>query len=78
MSRLVRVSGPAGPGAVAGVDPGGHRQVVSLLAYDGPEPTPGRWLVCHSGYALAALDDDEAARRLALEAAAGGSQEVPT
>jgi hydrogenase maturation factor len=35
-----------------------HR--VSLLALDGPSPTPGEWLVVHSGYALDRVDTTEA------------------
>jgi hydrogenase maturation factor len=35
-----------------------HR--VSLLALDGPPPTPGEWLVVHSGYALDRVDTTSA------------------
>jgi len=35
-----------------------HR--VSLLALDGPAPTPGEWLVVHSGYALDRVDTTDA------------------
>jgi hydrogenase maturation factor len=60
ISRLHRVVGPAGPGAVEVEDvQGGHRRV-SLLALDGPSPLPGEWLVVHSGYAIDRVDGTEA------------------
>ncbi len=36
-----------------------HR--VSLIAFEGPEPQIGDWLVVHSGYALRRVDSEEAA-----------------
>ena len=60
MSRLHRVLGDAGPGAVEVEDLDGRRHVVSLLALDGPAPAPGSWLVVHSGYALDRVDAGEA------------------
>jgi hydrogenase maturation factor len=58
-----------------------HR--VSLLALDGPSPTPGEWLVVHSGYALDRVDTTEAeAVASELQAGAAGRPrargEVPT
>jgi len=38
----------------------GREQTVSLLAYDGPPPKVGDWLVAHSGFALAPADAQEA------------------
>ena len=60
VSRLHRVVGSAGPGAleVQGMDGSVHR--VSLLALEGPEPRPGDWLVVHSGYAVDRVDRHEA------------------
>ncbi len=60
MSRLHRVLGSAGPGAVNVEDLGGTVHRVSLLALDGPPPTPGEWLVVHSGYALDRVDTTDA------------------
>ena len=59
-SRLHRVVGPDGPGAVLAEDVDGTRHRVSLLALDPPEPEPGDWLVVHSGYAIDRVDTDEA------------------
>jgi len=72
MSRLHRVLREAGPGAVEveSVDGTVHR--VSLLALDGPDPTPGEWLVVHSGYAIDrvdAVDAEAVASELRLSAA---------
>jgi len=41
-------------------DLGGTVHRVSLLALDGPPPTPGEWLVVHSGYALDRVDTTDA------------------
>ncbi len=59
MSRLHRVVRAAGPGAVDVEDMDGTERRVSLLALDGPAPTPGEWLVVHSGYALGRADAGE-------------------
>ena len=45
-------------------DSGGRRKRVSLLALDGPLPSPGTWLIVHSGYALECVPDEEARRTL--------------
>jgi len=50
----------------------GARHDVSLLAFDGPPPTPGDWVVVHSGYALEAVDPDEAKAAAAEIRAAWG------
>ena len=60
ISRLHRVLGSAGPGAVEVEDVQGGRRRVSLLALDGPEPEAGEWLVIHSGYAIDRVDATEA------------------
>lgn len=56
--RLVVGLDEGGTVVVEGLD--GRRSRVSLLAYDGPEPGVGDWVVVHSGYALAPADADEA------------------
>jgi hydrogenase maturation factor len=38
------------------------RSRASLLAYDGPELTAGEWVSVHSGYVLAHVDGEEAAK----------------
>ncbi len=60
MSRLHRVLRSAGPGAVDVEDLDGTVHRVSLLALDGPPPTPGEWLVVHRGYALDRADATDA------------------
>jgi hydrogenase expression/formation protein HypC len=51
------------------VDLGGIRKQVSLALVDGV--AVGDYVILHVGYALSRLDPDEAARTLALFAAAG-------
>jgi hydrogenase expression/formation protein HypC len=60
MSRLHRVLRDDGGGAVEVEDLDGTVHRVSLLALDGPPPTPGEWLVVHSGYAIDRVDQSEA------------------
>ncbi len=60
MSRFHRVVGTAVGARVAVRDLEGREQTVSLLAYDGPPPKVGDWLVAHSGFALAPADAQEA------------------
>jgi hydrogenase maturation factor len=60
MSRLHRVLRDDGGGAVEVEDLDGAVHRVSLLALDGPPPTPGEWLVVHSGYAIDRVDRSEA------------------
>ncbi len=38
----------------------GREEMASLLAFDGPPPRPGDWIVVHCGYALHAVDADGA------------------
>lgn len=59
-SRLRLVVGLDEAGTVVAEGLDGRRSRVSLLAYDGPEPGVGDWVVVHSGYALAPADADEA------------------
>ncbi len=63
-SRLRRVLAVAGPTLVV-EDPDGGIEHASLLAYEGPVPRRGDFVVVHSGYALAPVDDEEAALMLA-------------
>jgi len=65
VSRLHRVVSAPDPGWIEADDADGVRHRVSLLAYDGPEPVPGRWVVVHSGYALGPVDAAEAEAALA-------------
>ena len=61
LSRIHRVVASAEPGAVWAEDLDGIRRRVSLLAFDGPTPVAGDWLVVHSGYALQPADAADAA-----------------
>ncbi len=65
MSRLHVVVDEPAVGRVTVEDLDGKRHDVSLLAYDGPSPHPGTWLVVHSGYALTDVDEEQAATTLA-------------
>ena len=65
MSRLHLVVDEPARGRVTVEDLDGGRHDVSLLAYDGPSPRPGTWLVVHSGFALTDVDEDEVASTLA-------------
>ena len=60
MSRLHRVVRTGEKGAVDVEDVDGTVHRVSLLALDGPAPTPGEWLVVHSGYAIDRVDATDA------------------
>lgn len=71
VSRLERVVGRDGPGAVKTVDADGATHRVSLLALEGPEPADGEWLVVHSGYAIDRVDEVEARADLDLNGRAG-------
>ena len=54
----------------------GRLWTVFLLAYDGPSPRPGDWIVAHSGYALHPVDPGEAeAVRCELRAMREASEE---
>ena len=70
LTRLQRMVAGDGTGAVWTVDRAGVRRRVSLLAFDGPGPVVGDWLVVHSGNALARAEEDDAADMLAAFAAA--------
>ncbi|MGD0943970.1 MAG: HypC/HybG/HupF family hydrogenase formation chaperone [Acidimicrobiales bacterium] len=76
ISRLHRVLGAAGPGAVEVEDVQGGRRRVSLLALDGPAPLVGEWLVVHSGYAIDRVDSTEA-EAVAAELQRGRAQTTP-
>ena len=65
MSRYHRVLSHPDAGRVAVADLDGTHHVVSLLAYEGPDATPGDWVVVHSGFALGPADSDEVAGVLA-------------
>ncbi len=56
VSRLHRVVTPEENGFVTVVDLDGDEHVVSLLAYEGPPPRVGEWIVAHSGFALEGVD----------------------
>jgi hydrogenase maturation factor len=79
VSTLHRVVGPAPGNRLEVEDLEGTRRQLSLLAFEGPAPAPGRWVVCHSGYVLAPADgaDADAARaeldRLSPETSTTGS-----
>ncbi len=60
MSRLHRVVGVGSADRVTVQDLGGRERDVSMLAYDGPPPQVGDWVVVHSGYALAPAVAEEA------------------
>jgi hydrogenase maturation factor len=60
-SRYFRVLETIGGDALIAAGNDGHRHRLSLLAYDGPAPQQGSWVVAHSGYALAPCDPSEAA-----------------
>lgn len=60
LSRLHRVLDRDGTDGVWAEDVLGRRHRLSLLAFDGPPPDPGDWLVAHSGYALGPAGAEEA------------------
>lgn len=57
-------------------DHGGREEEASLLAYEGPPPSCGDFVVVHSGFALAPVDQVEATRMLAELARVPG-QDAP-
>ena len=65
MSRFHRVIGPIEEARALVEDVSGRKQTVSLLAYEGPLPKPGDWLVAQCGYALGPADPDDAEAALA-------------
>jgi hydrogenase maturation factor len=60
-SRYFRVIDAADDTSLLAEDVDGHRLRLALIAYDGPPPQPGSWVVAHAGYALAPAEADEAA-----------------
>jgi len=66
-ARVVAV-GESGRGVV---DVDGVRREVSLALLDGAPASEGDWVLLHVGFALARIDEDEAARTLALLREAG-------
>ena len=64
MSRLHQVVEISEGSRVEARDLDGTKHSVSLLAYDGPVPRVGDWLVVHSGFALGAADADDAREAL--------------
>jgi hydrogenase maturation factor len=60
-SRYFHVTDTADDVAVLAEDVEGRQHRLALIAYDGPPPQRGTWVVAHSGYALAPADADEAA-----------------
>jgi hydrogenase maturation factor len=74
MSRFHRVVGAAVDGRIAVRDLEGREQTVSLLAYEGPPPKVGDWLVAHSGFALAPAAAEEAEAVLSELRALGAAE----
>jgi hydrogenase expression/formation protein HypC len=60
MSRFHRVVSLSDDGGIVAADIDGTSHKLSLLAYEGDPPTPGDWVVAHSGYALGPVDRAEA------------------
>ena len=58
-SRLHRVLDFDGDDAIVAADVDGVAHRLLLLAYEGPPPTPGTWVVAHAGYALAPATDED-------------------
>lgn len=84
VSRLHLVLADAAEGRVAARAADGSLCSLSLLAYEGPAPRPGEWLVAHSGYALSPADPRDAVSAWALlsegdrrRAADTGAEEEP-
>lgn len=68
MSRLQQVVGLIGDAGVTIRDLDGRQTTASLLAYDGPAPEVGDWVVAQSGFVLAPADPEDArAARSELE-----------
>lgn len=55
----------------ATVDVGGVRRAVDVSLLDGPPVATGEWVLVHVGFALARVDEAEAARELARLRATG-------
>lgn len=50
--------------SIATVDVSGVRRAVSVRLLDGQGLAPGDWVLVHVGFALARIDEDEAAQTL--------------
>ena len=59
MSRLYRVRQVLDAKALEVEDTEGTLSRASLLAFDGAPPSPGEWVIAHSGYVLERVDHDE-------------------
>lgn len=70
LGDVARVLEPATPDSVV-VEAAGKRRVVSTMVLADP-PAVGDWLLVHSGFAMHALDPDEAAELIAMQAAVHG------
>ena len=60
MSRLLQAVTVPTDGWMMVENAEGRLHRVSLIAFEGPEPNVGDWLVVHSGYALRRVDSEEA------------------
>ncbi|MGA2037179.1 MAG: HypC/HybG/HupF family hydrogenase formation chaperone [Acidimicrobiales bacterium] len=74
MSRFHRVVGISVDARVTVRDLDGREQTVSLIAYEGPTPEIGDWLVAHSGFALVPADPAEAHAALSELQVLGGEE----
>ncbi len=61
-------------GQLAVVDVGGARREVSLLLLD--DVRPGDWVILHAGFAIQKMDEEEAAKTLALLRELPGAAEI--
>ncbi len=61
-------------GQSAVVEVGGARREVSLLLLD--DVRPGDWVILHAGFAIQRLDEEEAAKTLALLRELPGAAEI--
>jgi hydrogenase maturation factor len=75
MSRLCEVLTSVSEGVVRVRDLHGRELQVSLLAYEGPPPRTGSWLVVQSGLALVPADLEDAAAAIS-ELQVGQTQET--
>ncbi|MGO9333022.1 MAG: HypC/HybG/HupF family hydrogenase formation chaperone [Acidimicrobiales bacterium] len=60
MSRFHRAVTAPADGWMTVENAEGRLHRVSLLAFEGPQPQVGDWLVVHSGYALRRVDSEQA------------------
>lgn len=59
MSRLYRVRQVLDAKVLEVEDTEGTLSRASLLAFDGAPPSPGEWVIAHSGYVLERVDQGE-------------------